>query len=249
MALTVWQLNTGELIKFLTALGDSKWLLPAAGVLAVLLVSQRHSRFAISWLGALAVAAFTVLVSKVAFLGFGIGIRDIDFTGFSGHAAMSAAIFPVAGYLLGSHTKPRIRLLLFALGVALAILIALSRVWINAHSVSEIVLGSGLGLGASLITVSLARAQLGIRTSLVALAFVVPALLVTNTLPNHNTHALVLKIALSLSGRSQPFDRERWIRTRAPAANARLNLQQLHYQHHPITPFQPPDAVTPLQTA
>ena len=216
-------------------------------MLAAVLASQRHVRFAVFWLAALATAAFIVLFSKVAFLGFGIGIHEIDFTGFSGHAAMSAAIFPVAGYLLGNKTTPRVRLFLFALGAALAISIAMSRVWINAHSVSESVLGSALGLSASLITLALARAQLGIRSSLVAVAFIVPAFLMTNALPNHNTHLLVTKIALSLSGRSQPYDRKLWLRQSASTTRVQLNPQR-HCDDHAIGRFQPPATAIQPQT-
>ena len=40
---------------------------------------------------AFGITGTVVCISKLAFMGWGIGIREIDFTGFSGHTALSTA--------------------------------------------------------------------------------------------------------------------------------------------------------------
>lgn len=88
----------------LSTLGDSRWLLPMALVLLITLPrADVHLKW--RWLLAIAVTAGVTLASKLAFMGWGIGIKSVHFTGFSGHAAMSSVIYPVVGMLLASHGK------------------------------------------------------------------------------------------------------------------------------------------------
>ena len=83
----------------LSILGDSRLLVPAALVLIVM-GWHRASRWHLRWAVTLCVIGAMVLASKLAFLGWGIGIARLDFTGFSGHAAISAIVWPVVLWLL-----------------------------------------------------------------------------------------------------------------------------------------------------
>ena len=75
--------------------------------------------------------SWTTTASKVAFIGWGLGLSALDFTGISGHAMIASAVYPlllgtlaanlIGGYLMGlamgfiSHYEamsPELRLLM-----------------------------------------------------------------------------------------------------------------------------------------
>jgi len=193
----------------LSQLGDSRWLLPLS--LVLILFGPRESRvLRIRWSAGLAVAGGLTLASKLAFLGWGIGWARLDFTGFSGHAAMSAAVYPAALYL-GAHGRLRNPLLLAVLGSLLAAAIAYSRLPLNAHSVSEVVSGWLLGTVATAFAVSASRQTwrmpLPILVCSLAIGAAVPLLM-----PTVRTHDLVMRVATELSGREQVFNRHHFLR-------------------------------------
>ncbi|WP_354282807.1 phosphatase PAP2 family protein [Stenotrophomonas sp. 2619] len=124
----------------LSLLGDSRFLLPAAVTLMLLgYLDGRRPYRRWSWgVGAVGVA---VLASKLAYLGLGIGLTSPQFTGFSGHAAFSAAIWPV---LLASATRTRQRGAAVS-GLILAALVSASRPPLYTHSWTEVIAGWLLG--------------------------------------------------------------------------------------------------------
>jgi membrane-associated phospholipid phosphatase len=191
-----------------TRLGEMQILLPALLLAALALWRQRAGRpLAAWWLGALAGAALLTTMTKVAFIGWGIGSAALDFTGVSGHAMFAAAVYPL---LLGALAPPRWRWPALALGALLAVGVGASRVVVDAHSVSEAV--AGVVLGGAVSALALARAGLW----RVGLSVWVPAvmaawLLVTPTLaPPSNSHELVTRLALALAGHEQPHLRGQW---------------------------------------
>jgi membrane-associated phospholipid phosphatase len=198
----------------ITRLGEAGIALPVALALgAWLLISARSVRPASSWFVPLALAALVTTISKVAFLGWGIGIASIDFTGFSGHAMFAAAIYPMLSYAMTHQLHARGRRGLHALslaaGYALAALIAISRVKVEAHSVSEAAAGFALGAAASACALWLTEhARHRIPGAWIGVALT--SLLLT--MPVHAspsiTHSLVTRLALTLSQRSVPFERE-----------------------------------------
>jgi len=190
---------------YLSQLGDSRWLLPMS--LILLLAGPKESaglrrRWAIS----LSIAAALTLASKLAYLGWGLGWARIDFTGFSGHATISAAIYPVVFYL-AAHGRARTPLAWAATGAALAAAIAYSRLPLHAHSVSEIVSGWVLGGAASAYALSARPTRF--TTSLLTLALAVSVgLLVPTLLPTVRTHDVVTRLATTLSGRDSVYGRQ-----------------------------------------
>lgn len=189
---------------YLSQLGDSRWLLPFA--LLLLLAGPRDSvPVRLRWAVALSVAGGLTLVTKLAFLGWGLGWQRLDFTGLSGHATISAAIYPVAFYLAahGRSTKP---LAWAAAGALLAALIAYSRLPLNAHSASEVISGWAVGVAASAVALSArpARYTTPLRTLALAIA---AGLVIPICLPALRTHDVVMELATLLSGREQVFHR------------------------------------------
>lgn len=193
----------------LSQLGDSRWLLPMS--LVLILFGPKESRaLRIRWATGLTVAAGLTLASKLAFLGWGIGWARLDFTGFSGHATMTAAVYPVALYLAASGRLPK-PLLWALLGSLLAAMVAYSRLPLNAHSASEVVSGWLLGTAATVFALS-ARAT-GWTTPLPTLAAsVIVGLVVPMLMPTVRTHDIVIRLATELSGRDQVFNRHHFVR-------------------------------------
>jgi membrane-associated phospholipid phosphatase len=184
----------------LSALGDSRWLLPMALVLLISL-PRADARLKWGWLLAIAVTAGVTLASKVAFMGWGIGIRSVHFTGFSGHAAMSSVVYPVVGALLAGPAK-RARAIGMAIGVLLATAIGWSRIPLHAHSLSEVIAGLMLGLGCG--TLALHGAHASRRAALIPLAAAVLAgVALPLAQPNLHTHQAVIALAKFISGRPE----------------------------------------------
>jgi membrane-associated phospholipid phosphatase len=191
-----------------SAMGESRLVLPAALIAMLFLaMSQRPPLF--NWLWAFGIAGAAVLVSKLAFLGWGIGWAAIDFTGFSGHSMVSAAVYPVLGYALGNRHSGRMATWLAWAGAAFALLVGISRLELGAHSVSEVILG--LAVGGMVSGVVLARwpiGRLGLRMGAVALAFLLSAAASYSVAPKVRTHDVVVALALALSGQDAPFTRD-----------------------------------------
>ena len=199
-----------------THFGSAGLMLPVFAItMAGLWLGGRRNALRV-WLLALTGAAVLVLASKLAFMGWGIGNAALDFTGISGHAMLAASILPVwLGWLLAVRDG-RFSALGLALGLLLGTLVAISRVVLHAHSVSEAVAGWLLGSAAALLAArTLAGPLSWSRWSLLAL---LPLSLsvhaaAANYLPAYQWEQ---RAALWLSGRATPYTRADLLRGRLP---------------------------------
>jgi hypothetical protein len=90
--------------------GDSTVLLPSAAAVFMVLFLRRPSRqIAWQWGLLFGITGAIVSASKLAFMGWGIGIRELDFTGFSGHTALSTAFWPIFLWLLCARGSVALR--------------------------------------------------------------------------------------------------------------------------------------------
>ena len=136
-----------ELYALLSWLGDSRFLMPLA--LACGIAWWRHRpMMAAHWAALAILVVASVAVSKLAYLLLGMAVERLHFYGISGHAAMSALVYPAFGAALSGRAGQR--LAGFVLGAGLALAIAVSRVALDLHSVSEVACGLLLGLAASI---------------------------------------------------------------------------------------------------
>jgi len=195
-----------------TRLGETQLLLPSALALVAWLASVGDRRAAALWLSLLSLAVAVTTASKIAFIGWGIGIARLNFTGFSGHAMYAAAVFPLLLRCIAASRARQTQHLAVALGYALAVLVATSRVVIGAHSSSEAVAGFALGAAASALALALGflpQQQLPrwLLALLVAAQLVNPA-----ALPTLPTHDIVTRIALEMSGHERPYTRAMMLR-------------------------------------
>jgi membrane-associated phospholipid phosphatase len=201
---------------FVTRLGEAQILLPAALLLSAWLARRVAGRPLVQWwLALLAAAAAITTATKLAFLGWGIGIAAIDFTGVSGHAMFAAAVYPLLTAALSAPHAPGWRRLAIGCGYALALLVAVSRVVVGAHSASEAVAGFALGGLASAAALwfghpPAARTPLLLSMGLAAWLSLTPV-----HAPPSNTHGIVTRLALALSGRDQPYTRHDLLKRRA----------------------------------
>jgi hypothetical protein len=135
----------------LSNLGDAALTLPLAMACAAWLTTSLTGwRSATSWLTLLAAGAFMVGVTKILYAGCGIQIRAIDFRVISGHTMLASAVWPMALILCLPRRVNATPHLALALGLALAAAIGTARVFDDAHTVSEVIAGWGVG---SLVTI------------------------------------------------------------------------------------------------
>jgi membrane-associated phospholipid phosphatase len=218
----------------LSALGGLNVTALLALAIAAWLVSARCWRLALAWCllfgGALALAA----ASQMAFLGWGIGIRALEFTGFSGHATRAAAVFPVALFLLlerrGLRREDRrqhartaalerrqggwLRAAVLA-GVLLAVAVAVARVKVNAHSPSEAAAGCLLGLAAAGLFIARSRAARDRSPQPLLLGLLAATVLLPRADPL-NSHQWLTAATLKLSGRDRVWLRDGWQPAQGP---------------------------------
>jgi membrane-associated phospholipid phosphatase len=193
----------------ITRLGESGIIVPTAIVTALWMAfTMRQTRSAWFWLVPVGIAASVTTLTKLAFLGWGVGIASLDFTGISGHAMFSAAIYPVMVRTLLGKTRPPWPLLLVLSAYAFAALIGVSRVMIHVHSVSEVVSGFAIGSAASLSALMLISGNTPRISSrwlwagLASWLVVMPLRAAPST-----THDVVTRIAIKLADRTEPFSR------------------------------------------
>jgi membrane-associated phospholipid phosphatase len=208
---------------FVTRLGEAQILLPALLAMTGWLAWTRPTRLPAVWLACTALAAALTTLSKVAFIGWGIGYAPLDYTGISGHAMFAAAILPLLARGLAGPVPPPWPAAALLAGWALALVIAVSRVVTGAHSASEAVAGCLLGTLATLATLALApappaaAAHAAPRALVAALALWLA--LTPAGAPPSATHGLVTRLALAVAGHSRPYTRADLLRQprRSPA--------------------------------
>ncbi len=204
-----------------TRLGEAQILLPAflAGALWLVLARPAGARRRLArgdahahdhpargsawrWVAGIVVVAGITTISKVAFLGFGLGIATLDFTGFSGHSMYATSILPVLAAIVAGRRGA-------VAGVLMAALITYSRIDLGAHSWSEAMSGMALGAAAAGWTLSDYLSHPGAVRAPWWLPLLLGAWLTLLPMraPPSRTHSLVVAVSLKLSGRSRPYTR------------------------------------------
>ena len=183
---------------------------PAGLAIAVCLLAAGAWRLALDWCWLFAGGMVLVVLSKVAFIGWGIGLPSIGFAGFSGHAMRAGAVLPVAAFLVFRNTAAATRQAGLMVGVLMAMLVGMSRVAVQAHSLSEAVTGCGLGLAVAGTFIVCAQPVRHFILNRSLLALTACALLFTPQVEPVPTEAWLTRLALYLSGHEQAFTRRDW---------------------------------------
>lgn len=195
--------------KTLTYFGDSMLLIPTAVIIALVLPWKSDNRQTVwYWLLAFGLAGLIVSVSKILFLGFGIGSARFNFTGFSGHSAMSATLWPVMMWLISGRWSPRWRIVTIGIGYVIPLMVGFSRLVIHAHSKSEVLAGLMLGftLSTAFLLTQRRTALKGFSLPQVGVAFLVPLLLLGHGRVA-TTQQFLERFSANLAGLEKPFTR------------------------------------------
>lgn len=193
----------------LTYFGDSMLLIPTAVIIALVLPWKSDNRRTVwYWLLAFGLAGLLVSISKIMFLGFGIGSARYNFTGFSGHSAMSATLWPVMMWLISGRWPTFWRALTIGIGYQIPLMVGLSRLVIHAHSVSEVLAGLMLGftLSSAFLLSQRRTALKGFSVVQVAVAFLIPLLLMGHGRVA-TTQQFLERFSADLAGLEKPFTR------------------------------------------
>lgn len=192
--------------------GDSTVLLPSAAAVFMVLFLRRPSRqIAWQWGLLFGITGAIVSASKLAFMGWGIGIRELDFTGFSGHTALSTAFWPIFLWLLCARGSVVLRRIAMVMGYLLAGLVGYSRLAIHAHSPSEVIAGLLLGACGSALFLLLQRNSSRVVDAQLSWGGVLSLVIIPVVLLNIGTKAptqsLLGEIAVKLGPLEKPFTR------------------------------------------
>ncbi|HAB26109.1 MAG TPA: phosphatase PAP2 family protein [Pantoea sp.] len=193
----------------LTYFGDSMLLIPTAVIIALILPWKSDNRRTVwYWLLAFGLAGLLVSLSKILFLGFGIGSARFNFTGFSGHSAMSATLWPVMLWLVSGRWPNPLRLLAIGVGYLIPLMVGFSRLVIHAHSASEVATGLLLGftLSSAFLLSQRRTALKGFSWPQVGAAFLVPLLLMGHG-RIATTQQFLERFSADLAGLEKPFTR------------------------------------------
>jgi membrane-associated phospholipid phosphatase len=209
----MWLIFLDGFWQFITRLGEAQILLPVALALSWWVARRSEARPVVQrWLALVAIAALLTTVTKVAFLGWGVGSGALNFTGLSGHAMFAAAVYPPLLYFTAASRSTHWRRAAWLAGYAIALLVAVSRVMVEAHSWSEVVSGFCVGAAASGSALVMAR----MRHPSVSLWWPAGIAFWLAIMPMHApasvTHDRVTRLALTLSGRQEPHTRFEMLR-------------------------------------
>lgn len=195
----VWQV--------ITHFGSAGLLLPMLAIALMGLWQAGQRRAVRVWMLSLSFAVVITMTSKLLFMGWGLGIASLDFTGISGHTLLATSILPVLFNVISGKSESQPRYLGVWAGLILSTGVGISRIVLGMHSVSEVVAGWIIGMvvcGVALSALENRAQQPGyLRFSglILLLAF---GSTTSNYLP---THALEIRLALQLSGHDKLFTR------------------------------------------
>lgn len=194
---------------FLSALGSLDVTALFALTVAAWLGSARCWRLALAWCLLFGAALALSAGSQMAFIGWGLGIQSLAFTGFSGHAARAAAVFPVVLFLLLEREGGTSQRWAVLAGALLAGGVAVARVKVGTHSPSEALAGCMLGLAIAGLFMARARIRRDHEPRPLMLGLLAAAILLPRADPI-DTHQWLTAAALKLSGHDRIYLRRDW---------------------------------------
>ena len=198
--------------RVITHLGSSSLLMPILAIAATGLWQSRQRAAARIWLLTLAVAVMITLATKILFLGWGIGIASLDFTGISGHTLLATSVLPVLFSWLLAPDRYRFRLAGASVGLLLAAAVGISRIVLGAHSISDVGVAWLAGLAVSGVTLNAMQSPIQRPWFVRLLPLVLLFAFGTTTSTYLPTHEWEIRIALLLSGNDKPYTRQHLMR-------------------------------------
>ena len=191
----------------ITHLGSLGLMIPVVAIAATSLWQAGQKAAVRIWLPALALAATITLATKILFLGWGIGIAALDFTGISGHTLLATSVLPVLFGSLFAQDRYCAKPAGAAFGLLIGAVVGISRIFLGAHSGSEVVVAWLIGAAVSGVTLKALDSSLQ-RLWLAWLAPLVLFLAFNAATSSYlQAHNWEVRIALLLSGHDRPYTR------------------------------------------
>ncbi|RWR01176.1 hypothetical protein ED28_14745 [[Pantoea] beijingensis] len=213
----------------LTYFGDSMLLIPTACIIALFMAWKSEDRRTVwYWILAFCMAGSIVSISKIAFMGFGIGNVRFNFTGFSGHSAMSATFWPVIFWLFTSRFTPFWRVAAIGIGYLLPLLVGVSRLELNAHSTSEVLTGLLIGFTLStLFLLSQRYAKIRHFTLPQLSAILLLPLLIMGHGRIATTQSFLEHLSMRIAGLDKPWTRADLLKLHSPGPKTMVSTPAL----------------------
>lgn len=134
-------------------LGGASLTMPLAGMIALRLAYLGLWKRACYWLLSLVAGVAVILAGKLAFAFGGWSLPSVSVYSVSGHAMLTASVYPVLGAMLGSaRGRQRAGYGLLA-GVGVAALVATALVVGRYHTMAETLVGLAVGLTVAWINI------------------------------------------------------------------------------------------------
>jgi len=194
----------------ISSFADAGAMLPAVAIIAIGLIMGHSWRAVLWWCLLFFVSMTLVLITKIAFVGWGLGIRTLDFTGFSGHAARATAVAPVLCFLLLQKARPAVQSFGVVLGLLFGVVVTISRLVLHVHSVSEAVAGCALGAAVSLSFIWIIGSSHKFVFSPLMATVCLAGLLIAPVTEPTPTQRWIVEISLYISGHDRPYVRDGW---------------------------------------
>jgi hypothetical protein len=146
-----------------------------------------------------------VASSKIAFLGWDVGVPSLDFQALSGHAFRATAVIPVCFFLLMQGKSAAWRTAGVMVGMVASLGLGFLLVHFKFHTASEMIasamLGSSVSLGFLRIARTLPAPRINRWTAPISMMVFLG---ICSLKPSTINHRLV-DVALYLSGRDRPY--------------------------------------------
>lgn len=187
---------------------DLSVMFPAAVVIALWLLFGRSPRATLTWLAVLGSSYALVAASKLAFKGWGTGIRSLDFTVISGQSMNATLMLSVLLSLLARQLRPSLLWPGALAGLAIGGWFALFQ--IRSHPLSEACAGYLLGaLAACIFLFRLERLDL-VKLHPLPIALGIGLIGYAATLPRWPVEVWLDHIATFISGNEEVFTPWGW---------------------------------------
>ncbi|NDA48024.1 MAG: phosphatase PAP2 family protein [Alphaproteobacteria bacterium] len=130
----------------ITLMGEPALMIPMSAMIIFWLRSACGPKFGLWWGALLLIIVAVLSLQKILYYAFGLSVESIELYSVSGHSAISIYVYGSLAVMIGRYLNPVLRLLLWVFSAGLIIAIAISRLNIDAHRPSEILLGLVIGL-------------------------------------------------------------------------------------------------------
>jgi hypothetical protein len=185
-------------------------MLPAAVVVGIWLWYSRSRRSLLLWIATLLIVYSIVLISKIIFKGWGIGLESLDISVISGHATNTCLVLTVVLSLLARQISHRLRWPAASLGLLMGWWFSFNCVAPYLHPLSEAIAGALLGTVAACVFLYCLEDTEIRKIPLTALVLGILFMAFNTATPKHTAERVLNRIAVSISGGEKAFKQPEW---------------------------------------